>query len=196
MSEKDKPKKLEYEKIYYFDRTGAAIDESEIKNLDAGVTPLIKACSRLQPPNGFKFYDDFPNMCFNLSNLSCIKNPIVKNVTLPTKEHKCSMECEVVAGYEIRAVGDVQFSISTPIKPKHGYCFPNRSYTCATGSVAVNKVISYTCCAEACAKQPRCIDWAYAYFIISPKEDDCGQCLLVNMGVALEFVGHCECDEE
>lgn len=196
MSEKDKSKKFEYDKTYYFDKTGISINESEIKNLDVDANPIIKSCCRLQLPKGFKFYDDFPGMCFNFSNLSCVKNPIIKNVTLSTKECKCPMECEVVAGYEIRAVGDIQFSISAPINPKNGCCFPTHSHTCSTSTAPVNKIISYTCCAEACSKAPHCIDWAFAFFIINLKEDDCGQYLLANMGVALEYIGICECDEE
>jgi hypothetical protein len=196
MSEKDNTKKFEYDKTYYFDRSGISINESEIKDLHVDDMPIIKSCCRLKLPKGFKFYDDFPGMCFNISNLSCVKNPIIKNVTLPTSECKSPMECEVVAGYEILVVGDIQFSISAPLIPKNGCCFPIHSHTCCTTTATVYKTISYTCCAKACPKTPSCIDWILAFFNIKLKEDDCGQYLQVNMGVALEYAGNCECDDE
>lgn len=193
---KKNQEKIQYGKIYYFDRSGIPINESEIKSLNDNCIPIIKSCCRLQLPRGFKFSEDFPSICFNLSNLSCNKTPILQRIKQPTANHELSMECEVVTGYEVRAVGDIDFSISTPINPVSGYCFPAHSHTCCTTTIPVNKIISYTCCPKACSSAHPCIDWNFVFFVLKINEDTCGSYLEVNMGVALEYIDTCEPDEE
>lgn len=187
---------FEYGKTYYFDRSGLTIKEAEIKALHAGCKSIIETCSRLQLPKGFKFSECTPGMCFDLSGLSCVKSPVVQKVTLPTCERRHSIECEVIAGYEIRAVGDVNFSVSSPVCPIKGSCFPVQSHTCSSISAPVNKVISYTCCPKPCDPCTQCIDWAFAFFSVCPVEDACGIYLQVKLGVALEYTGDCENEEE
>lgn len=188
--------KIEYDKTYYFDKSGLSINEPDLKTLGADDIPMIRACCRLQLPKGFKFHNDCPGMCFNLSNLHCIKSPIMQKVKIPNNEYKHPVECDVVAGYEIRAVGDIEFSVSAPLCPKDGCCFPVHSHTCCAATAPVNKVISYTCCPKPCPAGEPCIEWQFACFRIEFKQDACGPYLQVNMGVALEYTGVCECDEE
>lgn len=186
--------KIEYDKTYYFDKSGISINEEEVKSLCSCNPTIVKGCCRLQLPKGFKFSKDSAGICFNLSNISCIKSPVIQKVTLPHIDCKPPVECEVVSGYEIRAVGDVDFSVSAPLCPISGYCFPIHSHSCCSTTVPVNSIISYTCCPKPCPKLQECVDWTYAYFSITLKEDDCKPYLLVKMGVALEYTGTCDCD--
>lgn len=187
---------IQYGKIYYFDSSGMPINESEIKSLDDNSIPIIKSCCRLQLPRGFKFCEDYPSICFNLSNLSCNKTLILQKVNMPTSKCKNPVECEVVAGYEIRAVGDIDFSISAPIHPIRGYCFPSHTHTCCAITTPVNKIISYTCSPKPCPTTHPCVDWSFGYFLLSLNNDACGPYLQVNMGIALEYIDICEPDEE
>lgn len=186
----------QYGKKHYFDKSGMSIDESEVERLESGCKKLIETCCRIQIPSGFKLADCSPSMCFNLSNLSCVKNPIVQKVTVTNCECKHSMQCEVVAGYEVRAVGDFNFSVSLPICPLEGFCFPTNSHISCTSTVPVNKVISYTCCPKPCPCKVPCVDWTYAYFCAKIVEDCCGPYIEVELGVVLEYTGVCDCDEE
>ena len=185
-----------YGEKYYFDKSGMAIDEGEANRNHGGCKKLIKTCCRLEIPSGFKLADGLPGMCFNLSNLSCIKNPIVQKVSLPNCECNHITQCETVAGYEIKAVGDVNFSVSLPICPVEGFCFPTNSHICCTSTVPVNKAISYDCCPKPYPGNMQCIDWSYAYFCTTIAEDGCGQYIEVELGVALEYIGACDCSEE
>jgi hypothetical protein len=185
-----------YGEKYYFDKSGMNIEEEEAKKIHSGCKKLIETCCRIQIPNGFKLADCLPGMCFNLSNLDCVKSPIVQKVDLPNCECKHHVQCDVVAGYEIRAVGDVNFSVSLPICPKEGFCFPTNSHACCTSTVPVNKVISYTCCPKVCPSNIPCVDWTYAYFCTKIAEDCCGPYIQVELGVVLEYTGVCDCDEE
>lgn len=191
-----KEDKLEYYKTYYIDRSGLPIHESDVKALTANCIPLVKTCCRLQVPKGFKFLDCTPDMSFNLSGLSCLKNPIVKKVQIPTCDGSHHKECDVVAGYEIRVVGEVNFSTSVPVSPISGYSFPNHTSTCCSKTAYVNKAISTTCCAKPCDDTEDCVDWAFAFYNICLDEDDCGMYLTINMGIALEYIDPCECDDE
>ncbi len=186
----------QYGKKHYFDKSGMNIEESEVERLESGCKKIIKTCCRLQIPRGFKLADCSPGMCFNLSSLSCIKNPIVQKVTVTNCECKHKLQCEVVAGYEIRAVGDVNFSVSLPIYPVEGFCFPTNSHISCTSTAPVNKVISYTCCPKPCPCNVPCVDWTYAYFCATIEEDCCGPYIEVELGVVLEYTGACDCDEE
>ena len=187
---------FEFGKTYYIDKSGIDINEHELSCVKNECTVMVQSCCRLQVPRGFKVANHNPGMCFNLSNLSCVKNPIVKKVELPSCDHKHPTECEVVTGYEIKVVGEVEFSASVPICPIKGYCFTNHSSTCCNTIVPVNKIVSYTCCPKPCPKCEECVDWKFAYLCIHVKEDGCGQYLQVSMGIALEYAGVCECDEE
>lgn len=187
---------FEYGKTYYIDKAGIPISERELSNIMCEDTVVIQSCCRLQVPRGFKIISHCPGMCFNLSNISCVKNPIVKKVDLPSCKGKHPTECEVVTGYEIKAVGEVEFSASVPICPIKGQCIKNHSNICCNTIVPVNKIISYTCCPKPCPKCEDCVDWKFTFICIHVKEDGCGQYLQINMGVALEYTGVCECDEE
>jgi hypothetical protein len=187
---------FQYGKKYYFDKSGMDIDESEANKIHCNCKKVVETCCRLQIPSGFKLANRTPGMCFNLSNLSCVKSPIVQKVTVTNCECKHSMQCEVVAGYEVRAVGDVNFSVSLPICPLEGFCFPTNSHISCTSTVPVNKVISYTCCPKPCPCKVPCVDWTYAYFSAKIAEDCCGPYIEVELGVVLEYTGVCDCDEE
>jgi hypothetical protein len=187
---------FEYGKNYYFDNSGISISEQELSSLKSDCSSIVQACCRLQIPRGFKVSNYNPAMCFNLSNLTCVKNPIVKKVELPSCDHKHPTECEVVTGYEIKAVGEVEFSVSVPICPIKGYCICKHSNACCNTIVPVNKIISYSCCPKQCSKDPSCIDWRFCYFCINVKQDNCGQYLEINVGVALEYAAPDDCDEE
>lgn len=191
-----KKRTFEFGKTYYIDKSGIDIDECELKCIKDDCTVMVKSCCRLQVPKGFRIANRNPGMCFNLSNLACVKNPIVKKVELPCCNHKHPTECEVVTGYEIKVVGEVEFSASVPICPKKGCCFKNHSNVCCNTIVPVNKTVSYTCCPNPCPKCEECVDWKFAHLCIDVKEDCCGQYLQVSIGVALEYTGVCECDEE
>lgn len=198
--EKSKCKKnqerIKYGRPYYFDRSGIPINKSEIKTLCDNNTSIVKSCCRLELPRGFNFSEDYPSICFNLSNLSCSKTPILQRVNVSTSKHKISIECEVVAAYEIRAVGDIEFSISTPIYPIRGYCFPAQSHTCCSTTIPVNKIISCTCSPKQCPPTHPCVDWDFAFFVLNINKDTCGSYLEVDMGVALEYIDIYEPDEE
>lgn len=183
-------------KTYYFDKSGFPIDECERHKVHSECKEIIETCCLIQKPRGFRLTHSSPRMCFNLSGLSCVKNPIIQKVILQACECEHPKQCEVVAGYEIRAVGEVDFSISLPICPIDGFCFPNHSYISSSSSVPVNEIISHTCCPKPCACDEPCVDWTYAYFCTSLVEEDCGSYIKVKMGVALESTGACECDEE
>ena len=185
-----------YGEKYYFDKSGMAIDEGEANRNNCDCKKLIKTCCRIEIPRGFNPADCSPGMCFNLSNLSCIKSPVIQKVELPNCQCKHAMQCEVVAGYEVRAVGDVNFSVSLPICPVEGFCFPAKSHSSCSSTVAVNEVISYTCCPKPCPCNTPCVDWSYAYFCTIIAEDCCGPYIEVELGMALEYTGACDCDEE
>jgi hypothetical protein len=187
---------FKYGKKNYFDKSGMAIDESDANKTHCSCKKLIKTCCRIQIPSGFKLSDCSPGMCFNLSNVSCIKNPIVQKVSLPSCECKHTTQCEVVAGYEIRAVGDINFSVSVPICPLEGFCFPTKSHISGTSTASVNEVIAYTCCPKPCPCNIPCVDWTYAYFCTVIAEDCCGQYLEAELAVVLEYTGDCDCEEE
>lgn len=187
---------FEYGTKNYFDKSGMSIDESEANRIHCSCKKLIKTCCRLQVPIGFNLTSSTPSMCFNLSNLSCIKNPMVQNVNLPSCECKHTAQCEVVAGYEVRAVGDINFSVSLPICPVEGFCFPTKSHTSCTSTVPVNEVISHACCPRPCPCNIPCIDWSYAYFCAIAAEDCCGPYIEVELAVALEYIGDCDCDTD
>lgn len=187
---------FEYGKTYYFDRTGITIKESELKTLYSNCIPMVESCCRLQLPKGFKFSECTPGMCFDISNIKCVKSPVVQNVALPGLDGRHPKECEVVAGYEIKAIGDVRFSVSTPVSPINGACFPVKSHICCSNTEPVNKSVSYSCCPKPCPCNLPCVDWTFAYFCITRVDDGCGPYLLVKMGVALEYTGSCECDDE
>lgn len=195
-NKKNNKKNCECEKSYYFDKSGLPIDEYEIRKAHSECKKIIKACCLIQTPRGFKLTDFSPEMCFNLSGLSCIKNPIMKKVTLPACESDNQKQCQVLAGYEIIAVGEVNFSVSLPIRPIDGFCYPKHSHICCSSTVPVNEIISYTCCPKPCACEEPCIDWTYAYYCVTQAKEDCGSYIRVKMGVALEYTGECECDEE
>jgi hypothetical protein len=182
-------------KAYYFDKSGFSIDECE-RQEHSECTKIIETCFLIQNPRGFKLTHFSPRMCFNLSGLSCVKNPIIQKIILEACECEHPKQCEVVAGYEIRAVGEVNFSISLPICPIDGFCFPKHSYSSDSSTVPVNEIISHTCCPNPCACDEPCVDWTYAYFCTTLVEEDCDSYIKVKMGVALESSGACECDEE
>lgn len=187
---------FEYGKTYYFDKSGISISENELENCNTGCLPIVEACCRIQLPKGFRFSRQCPGMCFNLSNLTCIKVPVTQKVTLSNCPTRHPIECEPVVGYEIRAIGDVNFAVSAPISPICGECFPVNSHSCCNSSVCVNEVIGYACCPKPCPKDLPCVDWNLAYFIVRRIEDSCGSYLQVNMGVALEYTGICDCEDE
>ncbi|MFL0269864.1 hypothetical protein [Candidatus Clostridium radicumherbarum] len=187
---------FQYGKTYYFDKSGLPMDEDDVHRADSECKKIITTCCHMQAPRGFILTDCIPEMCFNLAGLSCIKNPIIQKVTLPACECEHPKQCEIVAGYEIIAVGEVNFSISLPIRPISGFCSTTHSHICCLSTVPINKVISHTCCPKPCANNESCVDWSYAYYCITPAEDNCGPYIGVNMGVALEYTGECECDEE
>lgn len=187
---------FQYGRTYYFDKSGMPIDECEGSKVRSECKKIIETCCRIQIPKGFKLDDCSPGMCFNLSGLSCIKNPIMQKVWLPVCEYEYPKQCEVVAGYEIRSVGEVDFSVSLPICPIKGFCFSKHSHVCSSAIVPVNEVISHACCPKPCSCNESCVDWKYAYFCTALVEDDCGLYIRVKMGVALEYTGDCECDEE
>lgn len=193
MSEENK---IEYGKTYYFDKTGLSISEADIQDLDTKCKPTIESCCRLELPQGFKFSNEFPGMCFNLSKLACNKAPIIQRVTLKGDECTHPIECEVVVGYEIRAVGEVQFSVSAPVCPHNGYCFPVHSHICCTSTELINKQVSLTCCPDPCPCDIPCVDWCIAFFKFIKMKDECGDYLIAKMGVVLEYTGICESDEE
>jgi hypothetical protein len=187
---------FQYGKVYYFDKSGMPIDECDAHKVHHGCKSLIETCCRIHIPRGFKLANCTPGMCFNLSGLSCIKNPIVQKVDLPSCDCKHPKKCEVVSGYEIRAVGDINFSVSIPICPIRGFCFPKHSHVSSSATVPVNKIISHTCCPTPCSCSEPCVDWTYSYFCVSSVNDDCGCYIQVKIGVSLEYTGTCECDEE
>lgn len=187
---------FEYGKTYYIDKSGVAIEESEIKEMHSDCIPVVRACCRLQLPKGFKFAHRAPGMCFDLSDLSCVKSPMMQQITIPSCDKRHPMECEVVGGYEIRVVGDVHFSVSTPISPIAGFCYPRHSQTCNNTTAAVNEVVSYTCCPNPCPPDICCVDWCFLCFTVYREVDRCGPYLYVTMKLGLEYSGECECDEE
>lgn len=191
-----KENNFKYGKTYYIDKSGMPIDECEAHNIHSKCRKLIEACCRIHIPRGFRLGNCSPSLCFNLSNLHCNKNPIVQKVSLPNCECEHPKKCEVVTGYEIRAVGDVDFSVSIPICPINGFSFPRNSNTCCSATVPVNKIISYTCCPKPGSCNEPCFDWTYAFLCITREEDECGPYFRVEMGVALEYTGTCENDEE
>lgn len=187
---------FQHSKVYYFDKSGMPIDECEGHKLRTECKKLIEACCRIKLPKGFHLTSHTPEICFNLSGLSCIKNPIVQEVALPACKGEHPKKCEVVAGYEIRAVGEVDFSVSLPICPIKGFCSAKHGHVCSSNIVPVNEIISHTCCPKPCSITEPCVDWTYAYVCTTMTKDECGSYILVNMGVALEYLGTCECDEE
>jgi hypothetical protein len=187
---------FQYDKTYYVDKSGMPMDECEGHRVHSECKKIIETCCLIKIPRGFKLTKCSPGICFNLSGLSCVKNPIMQKVILPACECEHPKKCEVVAGYEIRAVGEVDFSASFPICPINGFCFLTHSYICCSNVVPVNEVISHTCCPKPCACNELCVDWTYAYYCATLVEDNCGPYIRVNMGVALEHTGDCECDEE
>jgi hypothetical protein len=188
--------KFEYGKNYYFDRSGLTIKESELKTLYANCIPMVESCCRIQLPKGFKFSECTPGMCFDISNIKCIKVPVIQKVNLPGCDSKHPKECEVVAGYEIRATGDVHFSVSAPVSPINGACFPVKSHACSSAKESINRPLSYSCSPTPCELTQPCVEWSFAYFCVATVDDCCGPYLLVKMGVALEYTGSCECDDE
>ncbi|MFL0247872.1 hypothetical protein [Candidatus Clostridium stratigraminis] len=191
-----KENNFQYNKTYYFDKSGIPIDEHEGHKIRSKCKKIIKTCCLIQLPRGFKLTDFSPAICFNLGGLSCIKNPLIQKVTLPALECEHPKKCEVVAGYEIRAVGEVNFSVSIPIYPIDGFCYPTHSHICGSSSVPVNENISHTCCPKPCNCNEPCVEWTYAYFNAALLENECGSYIKVKIGVALEYKGECECDEE
>lgn len=187
---------FEYGKTYYFDKSGIYINETDVQNLKTECVSMVKACCRLQLPKGFNFSQDCPGMCFDLSNLTCIKSPLTQRLIIPDVGDKHAIECEPVVGYEIRAIGDVNFSVSTPLCPENGCCFPVRSHTCCYATAPVNNVISYSCCPQPCPSGLPCVDWTFAFFVVRKMEDCCSHYLHIDMGVALEYTGVCDCEEE
>lgn len=187
---------FEYGKTYYFDRSGLTIKESEIKTLYADCIPMVESCCRLQLPKGFHFSECTPGMCFDISNVKCIKTPIMQKVTISNNNCNTPKECEVVAGYDIMAVGDVRFSVSSPIHPECGACFPVNSHVCCSATEHISKSLSVSCCPNPCLCNHHCVDWSFAFFCITYVDDSCGPYLLVKMGVALEYTGSCDCDDE
>lgn len=187
---------FEYGKTYYFDKSGLPIDECERRKARSECKKIIETCCIIQKPRGFRLTDCSPGMCFNLAGLSCVKTPIIQKSILQACECEHPKQCEVVAGYEIRAVGEVDFSISFPIHPISGACIPTHSHICSSSTVPVNEVISHTCCPKPCACNEPCVDWTYAYFCATLVDEGCVSYIRVKMGVALEATGSCECDEE
>lgn len=187
---------FQYSKTYYFDKSGMPIDECEGQRLRSEGKKLIETCCRIEIPRGFQLTNYSPEICFNLSGLSCFKNPIVQKVDLPTCKGEYPKKCEVVAGYKIRAVGEVNFFASLPICPINGFCSAKQGHVCCSNTVSVNEVISHTCCPKPCSSIEPCLDWTYAYFCTTLVKDDCGSYIQVKMGIALEYLGTCECDEE
>lgn len=185
-----------YGRVYYFDKSGFPVDECEIYKIHYECRKIVEACCVIEIPRGFRLGDSSPGMCFNLAGLSCIKNPIVKKSALPACECEHPKQCEVVAGYEIRAAGEVDFSISFPIRPINGFCYPTHSNVCCSSIVSVNKIISYSCSPKPCNDKEPCIDWTCAYFRAILVKEDCTPYINVKMGVVLEYTGECECDEE
>jgi hypothetical protein len=185
-----------YGRTYYFDKSGMPKYESESKREHSKCKKVITTCCLIQIPRGFKLKDCLPGMCFNLAGLSCVKNPITQKVILPACECENPKKCEVLAGYELRAVGEINFSISLPIYPIKGFCFPTNSHVCGSSTVPVNKIISHTCSSKHCSSKEPCVDWNYAYFCVTQIKDDCGSYIKVKMGIALEYKGDNECDEE
>lgn len=196
MDEENKSGNIEYGKTYYFDKTGLSINEADIQDFGTKCKPVIESCCRLQLPKGFVFSEECPGMCFNLSKLECKKVPILQKITLKNNECNHPMECEVVAGYEIRAIGEVQFSVSVPICPVNGCCFHEHSNTCCNTTALINKPVSLTCCPDPCPCDVPCIDWCFAFFKFIKMKDECGEYIYVKMGLVLEYSGVCECDEE
>lgn len=187
---------FEYGKTYYIDKSGLPIDECESHRIHSECKKIVETCCLIQTPSGFRLTDCSPGMCFNLAGLSCVKTPIIQKSILQTCGCEHPKKCEVVAGYEIRAVGEVDFSISLPIYPINGFCFPRQSHVCCSSTVPVNKIISHTCSPKPCAWNESCIDWTYAYFCTTLVKECCVSYIRVKMGVALEATGDCECDEE
>lgn len=192
----DNEKNFQYGKTYYFDKSGLPIDECEILKPHPKCKNIVETCCLIEIPRGFRITDSLPSMCFNLSELSCVKNPIMQEATLPACECEQPKHCEIVAGYEIRAVGEVNFSLSVPINPISGFCYPKHSYACRSSTVPVNKIISHTCCPKPCSCIEPCVDWNYAYFCATIIKDDCVSYIKARMGIVLEYTGECECDEE
>lgn len=195
---KDNFNRFEFGKTYFFDKSGIPINPSELKSNTPSCLSLIKGCSRLKLPRGFKFVVGFPSVCFNLSNISCIKTPIVQKVLVPNCRCEKSIECEAVAGYQIKALGEVEFSVSMPVCPRHGGCFPTRSSSSTTIIIPANETISFSCSPKSLEEDSSTyIDWNFAFFSLTPKEDCTGPYLEVMVGVALEFNGmdDDDCDE-
>lgn len=188
-------KNFEFNKTYYIDKTGMPIDEYEAKQLHTSCTPIVETCCNLRVPRGFEVKDAFPNLSFDLSKLSCIKNPIMEKVFINTHDYGKPLECEVVAGYEVRLVGGVNFSFSAPINPKQGFCFPHQSHTCCTSTVPVNMIISHTCCPRPCPSEKTCYDWRFAYFCVREINSRYGTSLQITMGLAFEYTDSCDNDD-
>jgi len=91
---------------------------------------------------------------------------------------------------------DINFSVSAPVSPIRGCCFPVNSHSCCNTITPVNEVIGHACCPTPCPKELPCVDWNFAFFIVRKIEDSCGSYLQVNIGLSLEYTGVCECDAE
>jgi hypothetical protein len=187
---------FKYGSTYYFDKSGLPMDEGDSHRVHSKCNGIIETSCSIQLPRGFRLTDALPRMCFNLAGLSCVKNPIVQKLSLPVCGCEHPKKCEVVAGYEIRAVGEVNFSASVPICPIRGFCIKTRSYICCSSTVPVNEIISHTCSAKPCAENVPCVDWTYCYFCATLVEEDCVSMIRVKIGIALEYTDECECDEE
>lgn len=188
---------FEYGKTCYFDKSGISINENEVKSLSMGRLPIIKTCCKIELPKGFNFTRRCPRVCFNLSNLKCIKVPMTQKVSLEDRGDKEPFECKAIVGYEVRAVGEVNFSISTPLIPKNGGSFPGHSHSCCNSTVCVNESIGYSCCPKPCPKEIPCVDWSFAYFTVRRVKDTCNSSYLqVTVYVALEYMETSDCDDE
>lgn len=185
--------KFEFGKTYFFDKSGIPIKPSELESTTPSCLSLVKGCSRLELPRGFKFVACFPSVCFNHSNLSCIKTPIIQKVFVSNCKCEKPIECEALTGYKIKALGEVEFSVSAPICPICGGCFPTPSSSSTTIIIPVNETLSFSCCPKSLEEEScKCIDWNFAFFSLNPKEDCAGPYLEVIVGVALE----CNCMDD
>lgn len=186
---------FEYDKTYYFDKSGIAIDESEVEALNVESLPVVEASCKIKLPDGFKFSSKHLKKCFDISNLECFKVPITQKITLSTAK-KYPVECEPVVGYEIRAIGQMKISVCAPISPVGECAFLKNPYSCCDTTVFVNKAIGYSKRPYPCPTDIPCIDWCLAFFTVCKVEDCTGTYLQVKMGIALEYTGICDDDDE